>query len=143
MKNQTSLLVLLLFISAICTQAQTLQRDSIAGTWICMEATIPPNINVPQEELEPLNILKSAIVNSKFLFKKNGLFEWQFPADVNPVIKQMSFLNGQPWSIDAQKNLIHIGIPKENLMQVLVRKKDNVTYFVLSDTPLLLRMKKQ
>lgn len=143
MKNQTNLLFLLLFLNAIWTQAQTLQRDSIAGIWICMDATIPPSIKVPQKELEPLNILKSAIVNSKLLFKKNGLFEWQFPEDVNPAVKEMSFLNGQPWSIDAQKNLIHVGIPKDNLMQVLVLKKDNVIYFMLSDTPLLLRMQKQ
>lgn len=143
MKHQTKLLVLLLLVIAICTQAQTLQRDSVAGTWICVEATVPTSINVPKEELEPLNIFKAAIVNSKLLFKKDGSFEWQFPAGVNPVLKELSFLNGKPWSIDAQKNLIHIGVPRENLMQVIVRKKDNVTYFMLSDTPLLLRMQKQ
>lgn len=57
--------------------------------------------------------------------------------------QQMDFLNNQKWSIDAGNGLIHIGDPKENLMQIIVREKAGIVYFVISDMPLLLRMKKE
>jgi hypothetical protein len=133
----------MLLLAAISAKSQSMQKDSIAGVWICIEAIMPNNIEIPKEEMEAMNVLKSAIVNSKFLFKTNGLFEWQFPNAVPAVFQGMDFLNNQKWSIDAKMNLIHIGDPKENLMQITIREKAGIVYFMLSDTPLLLRMKKE
>jgi hypothetical protein len=143
MMERFSLFVLVLVLSTMNATAQTLQRDSLAGSWICLEASISPNVNVPKEEMEAFKVLQSGVINSKFLFKQDGLFQWQFPESVNSVFKELTFLNGQPWSIDTQKDFIHIGKPRENLMQIMVIKKDGITYFVLSDTPLMLRMQKQ
>lgn len=135
--------ILLILLSAICTEGQTLTRDSVAGTWMCVEATIPPNVEIPQEASEAFHALQSAVVHSKFVFKDSGYFEWQFPTGADQLAKQMIFLNGQPWSVNVQNNLIHVGVPKENLMQVFVRKQGDVTYFMLADTPLLLRVQKE
>lgn len=123
--------------------AQTLQRDSIAGVWVCEEASMPKDVKVDAEEAAALNVLKGAIVNSKFLFKANGLFEWKFPKGVPAAFQQMDFLNNQKWSVDTKVNLIHVGDPKENLMQIAIREKAGIVYFMLSDTPLLLRMRKE
>lgn len=142
--NKLSLLIsTLLLLAAISARSQSIQKDSITGGWICVEATVPTDLDIPKEEMEAIPVLKGAIVNSKFLFKANGLFEWQFPKGVPAIFQGMDFLNNQKWSIDMKENLIHIGEPRENLMQIAVREKAGIVYFMLSDTPLLLRMKKE
>lgn len=129
-------------LAAISVQSQSIQRDSLAGVWVCAEATMPDGLKIPADEMEGLNLLKVAIVKSKFLFKTNGLFEWQFQKGAPAVLQQMDFLNNQKWSVDAA-GLIHIGDPKENLMQITIRERAGIVYFILSDTPLLLRMQKE
>jgi hypothetical protein len=104
---------------------------------------VPNDLKIPREEMESLKVLKPAIIDSKFIFKSNGLFVWQFPNSVPPVFQGVDFLNNQKWSIDAKMNLIHIGDPKENLMQITAHEKTGIVYFMLSDIPLLLRMKKE
>jgi hypothetical protein len=108
-----------------------------------VEATIPDGLKISAEEMEAINVFKSALVKSKFLFKTNGLFEWQFQKGTPAMFQELSFLNNQKWSIDTKGDLIHIGDPKENLMQIMIREKAGIVYFILSDTPLLLRMKKE
>lgn len=58
-------------------------------------------------------------------------------------MEEMKFLNNKKWSVDQKGDMIRIGGPKENLMQIMIREKDGVIYFILSDTPLSLRMKKE
>lgn len=142
--NKINLLIsIVLLLAAISAKSQSITHDSLAGVWSCQEATMPDGLKIPNEEMEVMNVLKSAIVNSKFLFKPNGLFEWKFQKGTPAVFQQIEFLNNQKWSIDANGSLIHIGDPKENLMQIMIREKAGVVYFILSDTPLLLRMKKE
>lgn len=141
--NKLKIVIVTMFLLAsFSAKSQTLQRDSLAGIWICVEATTSPDFRIPKEEIEAIAVLKGAIINSKFLFKDNGLFEWQFPKDVPAVFQGMDFLNNQKWSIDTKTSLIHIGDPKENLMQIAIREEKGVVYFMISDTPILLRMKK-
>ena len=139
------LLVTLVILSLAATSAnsQSIQRENLKGAWVCVEATIPDNLEISPEEMEAMDVLKSAIVKSKFLFNPNGLFEWQFPKGIPAVFQGLDFLNNQKWSIDANESLIYIGDPKENLMQIMVRQKAGTIYFILSDTPLLLRMNKE
>jgi hypothetical protein len=130
---------LLTFFSNL--DAQVLQRNSLMGVWICLDAAVMGTI--PKEELAAIPMLKSAIISSKFIFKSNGLFEWQLAKDTPPALKQLSFLNNQKWSISQKESVVYIGPPAENLMQIMVMQKEGDTYFILSDTPLLLRMQKQ
>ncbi len=142
MKKRFNFLVVLLVAGAINAKAQTLYRDSLAGVWVVKEVTLPNNTKLPAEELEAIKIFQSAVVDSRFHFNSNGLFEWKFSKE-HPLFKELNFLNGQPWSIQEQQDLVHVGKPKENLMQIIVRKKGGLTYFILSDTPLLLLVKKE
>jgi hypothetical protein len=132
-----------LMLAAISAKSQSIQRDSIAGVWICMEVTLPDGLKISAEEMEAIHVFKSAIVKSKFLFKANGLFEWQFQKGTPALFQELDFLNNRKWSVDAKKGLIYIGDPKENLMQITLCEKAGIVYFILSDTPLLLRMKKE
>jgi hypothetical protein len=143
MNNFKIVISAIVLLAAISARSQSMQRDSLAGVWICVEATIPVGLKISAEEMEAINIFKSALVKSKFLFKSNGLFEWQFQKGTPAVFQELSFLNNQKWSIDTKEDLIHIGDPKENLMQIMIREKAGIVYFILSDTPLLLRMKKE
>lgn len=133
---------IVLILASAYAKAQTISRDSVAGVWTCIEATFPGGVKIPADEVETMNVLKSAIVNSKFLFKATGLFEWQFPKGAPAVFQQIDFLNNQKWSIDSS-DLVIIGDPKENLMQIAIRGEAGKTFFILSDTPLLLKMKKE
>ncbi|HPM31613.1 MAG TPA: hypothetical protein PLJ60_14860 [Chryseolinea sp.] len=130
-------------LSGVSAKAQSIHRDSIAGVWTCVEAKLPEGLKIPAEEVEAINMLKLAIVKSKFLFKTNGLFEWQFQKDAPAVFQQIDFLNNQKWSVDSNKRMIYIGAPSENLMQIIIHEKEGIVYFVIPDTPLLLRMKKE
>ncbi|WKZ61664.1 MAG: hypothetical protein QY309_09235 [Cyclobacteriaceae bacterium] len=143
MNNFKIVISAIVLLAAISARSQSMQRDSLVGVWICVEATIPDGLNISAEEMEAINVFKSALVKSKFLFKTNGLFEWQFQKGTPAMFQELSFLNNQKWSIDTKGDLIHIGDPKENLMQVRIREKAGIVYFILSDTPLLLRMKKE
>jgi hypothetical protein len=133
----------ILLLVVIFAKAQPMQKDSLVGAWVCVEATVPNDLKIPREEMESLKVLKPAIIDSKFVFKSNGLLAWQFPNSVPPVFQGVDFLNNQKWSIDAKMNLIHIEDPKENLMQITAHEKTGIVYFILSDIPLLLRMKKE
>lgn len=141
MKPILVFLIIVFTQSVISVSAQTLQRDSLVASWICVEATIPENVNLPKDELEGLKMMQAGVLKSIFHFNKT-VFQWDFPADSNPVFQQLTFLNGRPWSIQPGKDLIHIDDPSENLMQIMVLRRNNAIYFVLSDTPLLLRMEK-
>lgn len=142
--NKLNLLIsTVLLLAAVSAKSQSITRDSLAGVWSCQEAIMPDGLKISNEEMQAFNVLKSAIVQSKFLFKPNGLFEWKFKSGTPAVFQQIEFLNNQKWSVDASGSLIHIGDPKENVMQIMIREKAGVVYFILSDTPLLLRMKKE
>lgn len=143
MNNFKIVISAIVLLAAISARSQSMQRDSLAGVWICVEATIPDGLKISAEEMEAINVFKLALVKSKFLFKTKGLFEWQFQKGTPAVFQELSFLNNQKWSIDTKEDLIHIGDPKENLMQIMIREKAGIVYFILSDTPLLLRMKKE
>jgi len=140
--NKPSFFLLIILLAPVYVQSQSISRDSLAGVWICQEAMLPEGIKVPKEEIEMLNSLSPAIVNSKFLFKPNGLFEWQFQKNAPAVFQDIDFLRNQKWSIDKQ-DVIHIGDPRENLMQIAIREKAGTVYFIIADTPLLLRMRKE
>jgi hypothetical protein len=133
----------LLLLAALSAKSQSIQRDSLAGTWICVEAMPPDNEKMGKEEKDVLNVLAQAIENSKFVFKTNGLFQWQFPKGLPAVLQGMDFLNNKKWSIDPKNGLNHIGDPKDNVMQITIDEKQGIVYFMLSDTPLLLRMRKE
>lgn len=71
-----------LLILALAANAQTFHRDSLVGVWLCEEASLAKDVKPDSEEAQALKMLKSAVVSSKFLFKSNGLFEWQFPKGI-------------------------------------------------------------
>jgi hypothetical protein len=143
MNRRYKLVATLIACCVISTSAQVLQRDSLMGVWVCTEATVMKEVNMPKEELAAATQFKAIVTSSKFLFKNNGLFEWILPANAPPQFKELDFLNNQKWLIDDKNKLVHIGPPNENLMQIMVKQEKGITYFILSDTPLLLRVKKQ
>ncbi|MFM7852420.1 MAG: hypothetical protein ACKO96_11030 [Flammeovirgaceae bacterium] len=130
-----------LVVSAV--KAQDIHRDSLVGVWTCKEAEIPSGVSISKEEMQGVKTLQQGIVNSQFSFNTNSLFEWRFPAGAPKVFTELLFLNKQKWSFDQQHNLIHIGAPKENLMQISVHKKHGAMYFIITDMPLLLRVEKE
>jgi len=121
--------------------AQVLRSDSLAGIWICQEVTFPEGVTVPQNEQEALKSMKEAMVSCQFEFKSNGFFFWSFPKR-DAITNELAFLNNQKWQISSE-GVVIIGDPRKNLMQIMVLQRQGSTYFVLADTPLLLRMQKK
>jgi hypothetical protein len=54
--------------------------------------------------------------------------------------KELQFLNGKKWFFYLEKNQISIGTPKENLMHIILKQKDGSVYFLLYETPIVLKM---
>jgi hypothetical protein len=61
---------------------------------------------------------------------------------LDDVAKELQFLNSKKWFFYPEKNQVSIGIPKENLMDIFLKQKDGSVYFLLYDTPIVLKMEK-
>jgi len=123
------------------TNAQSL-KERLTGAWVCTDAELAGPIDMPPDGMDVYLKFSAAVVSSKLLFKNDGLFEWQFQDETLPAIKELKFLNNKEWVVNEKDSTIRIA-PKENLMQIEVQHKEGNTYFLFSETPLLLTVKKQ
>jgi hypothetical protein len=137
-----SILVLVISSVVLKIQAQSYQRESLVGIWICKEATLLTG-EITGKELEAVKQLGTLFRLAKFKFNANGVFVLEFTNSASPLVKQLNFLNNKEWTINPETNTIRIGSPRENLMQIELKNKEGVIYFILSETPLLLLMEKE
>jgi hypothetical protein len=120
------------------------QLDNIAGTWICQDVSFLDQeeySNAPNKS-NVLEQTRKGFLGSKFEFKKDNLFYLQLATDMAGMAKELKYLNGKKWFYYPDKNQIWIGALKENLMRIDIEQKDDSVYFLLYETPIVLKMKK-
>jgi hypothetical protein len=124
-------------------QAQINHRDSVSGTWICKEISFLQDNEFKGAELERMKkMTEEGLLNSKFKFNPNGIFTIQFPYKPNEFSKSLQFLNNRKWFFDPTNSRISIGNPKENLMFLDVKEEKNSVFFLMYETPIILKMQK-
>ncbi|MFZ6012060.1 MAG: hypothetical protein ACOYXT_17090 [Bacteroidota bacterium] len=136
-----TLLTILFLISFNFIYAQSFSQEDMVGEWSCDSVTV---LDVPMDAKEKpaFEVLKKGFVNSKFSFKSDGLFTLQFPKESPSVLDGLKFVNNKKWLFDAKTSAVIIGPPNENLMQIFVKSTGGSVFFILADTPLLLKMSK-
>lgn len=122
---------------------QSITRENILGSWICKGVRATDSINISKEERGYLDVMLKAFINSKFTFGATNIFTIQFSKDVpKKIVEGLYFINKKEWSLDTTANTIHIGKPRENIMQIIVKKNETGLLFDLYETPLRLEMEK-
>lgn len=142
--SASKLFVVGLFVSvAAVSHAQVLDKPTLTGVWVCKEIKNDEALK-DKRELEGMKQLAAVLQSAKFKFQSNGRFAFEFKDNTSEFARGMtSMVNNQPWSIEATKSVIHVGEPRAKLMQIQWMAQQGLVYFIMSDTPLLLRMEKE
>ncbi|HEY5751228.1 MAG TPA: hypothetical protein VIU12_34435 [Chryseolinea sp.] len=118
---------------------EPLTKEAIAGEWLCREVTSLPD---DPETKAAMEVMKEGFLNSRFIFKTDGIFILIFPPGSPAVLKGMDFLNNRKWYFYPDESVISIGTLKENLMQIFAKEHNGNMIFLIRDIPLALRMEK-
>jgi hypothetical protein len=139
--NRRLLLVLYFAVPslAIC---QTLSREQIVGTWTAREISFSEPIGRTGEEKSAVEKTKRGLVNSQFIFKHNGLFTIRLPANAPTEFRELEDMNNKMWHIKSKEKMVFVGSLDEDLLTINVKVRNGEYYFLIRDTPLVMRMER-
>jgi hypothetical protein len=123
--------------------SQVPPRDSVVGVWVVKEAKLIEPMEMPGAQQEKVKKVMDTMRESSFEFNANGMFVWHFTGKPNEYTQQLSFMSNHKWSIDKSHNIIRIGDIKQNIAEIEVMQEDANLFFLLSETPLMLKVVKQ
>ena len=127
---------------ATTTHAQV-TTQAVTGNWICKHATTPLPDPGDSQMKEATEMLKKGFVGAQFTFRPDGIFNFVLPQDATALMTELKFLDNQRWFVHEKQNMISIGTPDQNLMQIKVRQEGSFLLFSLLETPLILKMERQ
>ena len=139
--TRTLFLVLYLACSLNAT-GQTLKREQIVGTWTVKEISFTEPIGRKGEEKATVEKAKRGLVNSQFIFQPNGLFIVQLPAGAPTEFRELESMNNKMWHIRSKEKMVFVGSVDEDLLSINVRVANGEHFFLIKDTPLLMRMER-
>jgi hypothetical protein len=121
--------------------SQTFERDSLIGEWVCTEVAFASTEEFNDPEMKPImEKSKKVFINSRFTFKSDGIFTLKLAKEQAEIAKGIDFLNNKKWFFNKEVQSISIGTPQENLMRIEVKQGDGFLSFLLSETPVILKM---
>ncbi|EDM42898.1 hypothetical protein SCB49_11397 [unidentified eubacterium SCB49] len=138
-----SILLILILFSSI-SYGQTLNKENIIGLW-GVEKITGDFPEMPAEQQKIMDNLKSAFMKSTFEFKEDNRFNFniEFMKELDEMMKNVH------WKLDSNKSEIIIqewkdkDTDKYQLMGIQISQKNGKTYFVLTESPFVLEMKKK
>lgn len=138
-----SLFVIFYCASTTFIHGQTFKREQVIGTWIATEVSA----SRPKEQAHVENVAfekaRRGLVNSRFIFKPNGLFQIQLPANAPLEFRELESMNNKMWHIRSKERKLFVGTLDEDLMMISVRVTNGSYYFLIEDTPLVLKMERR
>ena len=81
-------------------------------------------------------------INAQFIFKPNGLFFLKLPANAPTEFRELESMNNKMWHIKSKERMVFVGSLDEDLMMINVKITNGFYYFLIEDTPLVLKMKR-
>ena len=139
----TRTLILVLYFAcssiAIC---QTLKREHIVGTWTVKEISFTAPVGRKGEEKSTVEKAKRGLMNSQFIFRPNGLFMVQLPANAPTEFRELESMNNKMWHIKSKERMVFVGSLDEDLMSIDVKIANGSYYFSIRDAPMVLRMER-
>jgi hypothetical protein len=137
---------LLFFVILFQTKSQNFTEKEIIGTWKVENVMLG---KVPKAELEKSNQLIKAFSGAEFIFKPDKFFSFVLGDDIKDSLLQQMQISNANWKLDDSGNSIIVQDWKERytdkleLMEILIKKEDGKIKFRISETYMILEVKKQ
>jgi len=139
--NKILILILCLVRPSLAT-GQTFDRDHIVGVWTSTEVSFTNPVGQKPLEKATVEKMKRGLLNSRFIFKHNGLFSIQLPANAPTEFRELESMNNKMWHIRSKERTVFVGSLDEDLMMINVKIANGSYYFLIEDTPLVLKMER-
>lgn len=136
-----NLMIILWFVSSLAA-GQEFNREKIVGVWTSREVSFTKQIGQSQLEKATVEKTERGLVNSQFIFKPNGLFFIQLPENAPAEFRELDALNNKMWHIRSKEQMVFVGSLDEDLMTINVKIVNGSYYFLIEDTPLVLKMER-
>jgi len=133
------LILILCLVSPSLAGGQTFNREQIIGVWTSMEVSFTKPTGVENATLEKM---KRGLINAQFIFKPNGLFFLKLPVNAPTEFRELESMNNKMWHIRSKERTVFVGSLDEDLMMINVKIINGFYYFLIEDTPLVLKMKR-
>ena len=137
------LIIIFYFGGTSVVEAQTFTREKVVGTWVSTEVSFTKAKEKGQAENATFEKVRRGLVNSKFIFSRNGLFLIQLPANAPSEFSELEAMNNKMWHIRSKEQKLFVGTLDEDLMMINVKIANGFYYFLIEDTPLVLKMEKR
>lgn len=138
-----SLFTIIIFVTTSHAHAQ-ISRDSLIGSWVCTQVKELPDPELKDPSIrQSFDIIKAAYLGSTFSFGADGKFYQTLTKTKQDLSEMLKFLNGQNWYLSTTTTRVSIGLPEENIMFIDIDQQEDGVYFVVFETPLLLKMQKK
>lgn len=142
-----SLLFLTFLVVSYSTQAQSLKSTDFIGTWQVTSSRLLTEIeiNLDEEGKKKMEMMKNGLVSTTFTFQSNNSFNITFSDNIPPFMKELEFLNNKKWKLNSGNGLISIGTEEDqySLMGIFIKQEANNTFFLLDESPFLLKVIKK
>ena len=136
------LIIILCFVGPTLATGQTFNREQIVGTWTCKEVSYTERLPKTGETNTIVEKTKRGLIHAKFIFKPNGIFQVQLPVNAPKEFNELESMNNKMWHIKAKERMVFVGPFDEDLMTINVKSVSGSYYFLILDTPLVLKMEK-
>ncbi len=135
-------LIMLFFIGSFLAIGQTFNREKMVGVWTTKEVSVTKPIGRTPGEKATIEKARRGLVNSKFNFRPNGLFLLQLPANAPTEFRELESMNNKMWHIRSKERMVFVGSLDEDLMMINIKIVNGSYYFLIEDTPLVLKMER-
>ena len=139
--NRTFVIILSLTLPIVAV-GQSLSREHITGTWTAKEIFFSEPVGKTSEEKSAVEKTKRGLINSQFIFQPNGIFLLRLPAGAPAEFRELEGMNNKMWHIRAKERKVFVGSIDEDLMTINVKFDAGTYYFLISDSPLMLKMER-
>ena len=121
---------------------QTFSREQIVGAWTTRDVSFTQPIGQPPLEKGTVEKTRRGLINSRFIFKPNGIFFLQLPAHAPTEFRELESMNDKMWHIKSKERKVFVGSLDEDLLTIKVKIENGFYYFLIQDTPLVLKMER-
>jgi len=139
--NRILIIAIFLAVPSLVT-AQKFGREQIVGAWTTREVSVTQPSGQTPVENATVEKTKRGLVNSRFIFKPNGLFVLQLPINAPTEFRELESMNNKMWHIRSKERMVFVGSLDDDLMTINVKIVNGSYYFLIRDTPLVLRMER-
>jgi hypothetical protein len=135
-------IMMLCLISPLLSWGQSFNRDQVVGVWTSREISFAKAAEHSPVEKTTIDKMRRGLVNAQFIFKPNGLFFIRLPANAPIEFRELESMNNKMWHIRSKERMLFVGSLDEDLMMINVKITNGAYYFLIEDTPLVLKMER-